>query len=137
MQDITVFFAALLAIQTVIFLLILRRIVMQLDVTRMEALAAKLMELESRLQQQKPEEGEADEPHPPAHLTPTAIAALKLINERGSVTSSDVTNALKMSREHVARLLKNLYEAGLVARDGKPFRYSLTEKSRRIVATHA
>ncbi|MEM4417631.1 MAG: winged helix DNA-binding protein [Nitrososphaerota archaeon] len=134
MQDITIFFAALLAIQTVIFLLILRRIVTQLDITRMEALAARLMELERRLQRQRPEQGDGDEPNPSAHITPTALAALRLINERGSVTSSDVTNTLKMSREHVARLLKNLYEAGLVSREGKPCRYSLTEKSRRLIS---
>jgi DNA-binding MarR family transcriptional regulator len=134
MQDITIFFAALLALQTFIFLLIMRRIVMQLDITKLEALASRLLELENSIRQGNPEPKTDNAPRQPANLTPTALAALQLIGERGSVTSSDVTTALKLSREHVARILKNLHEAGLVSRDGKPFRYSLTEKARRLIA---
>lgn len=61
-------------------------------------------------------------------LHPSALAALRLIEERGNVMSSDVSKALNLSREHTARLLKSLHDRGYVKREGKPFRYMLTEK---------
>ncbi|MCS6785361.1 MAG: winged helix DNA-binding protein, partial [Candidatus Caldarchaeum sp.] len=68
-------------------------------------------------------------------LHASAIAALKLINEKGSVISSDVSRSLNLSREHTARLMKTLYERGLVTREGKPFRYSLTDKGKAVLSS--
>ncbi len=62
------------------------------------------------------------------NLHGSALAALRLIRERGSVISSDVSKSLNLSREHTARIMKNLYLKGLVTRSGKPFRYSLTAR---------
>ena len=126
MEYVTAFFAFLIVLQTVIFLLLFRRAVMQLDITRLEELASRLREIESRLNG-----GSVESPEP--SLNDSALTALKLIGERGSVTASDVKVELKLSREHVARVLKNLYEMGLVNREGKPFRYSLTDSARRLL----
>ncbi|MEM1944336.1 MAG: winged helix DNA-binding protein [Nitrososphaerota archaeon] len=136
MEYVTIFFAGLMAVQTIIFLIIFRRAVMQLDITRLEALAARLKEVESRLTMGVEKSVEARSPRvAETTLTTSALSALRLIYEKGSVTSSDVTSSLQLSREHVARLLKNLYEMGLVARDGKPFRYILTEKAKSLIAS--
>jgi hypothetical protein len=53
---------------------------------------------------------------------------LKLLVERPR-TSRDVQNAIGRTREHTARLMKKLHDAGLVSRDlnSKPFRYAITE----------
>lgn len=53
---------------------------------------------------------------------------LKLLMERPR-TSRDVQNAIGRTREHTARLMKKLHDAGLVSRDlnSKPFRYTITE----------
>lgn len=53
---------------------------------------------------------------------------LKLLMERPR-TSRDVQNAIGRTREHTARLMKKLHDAGLVSRDlnSKPFRYAITE----------
>ena len=126
MEYVTAFFAFLMVLQTIIFLLLFRRAVMQLDITRLEGLASRLQEIELRLA------GVAVGSTEPT-LNDSALTALKLIGERGSVTASDVKVELKLSREHVARLLKNLYEMGLVTREGKPFRYSLTDNAKSIL----
>lgn len=56
---------------------------------------------------------------------------LKLLMERPR-TSRDVQNAIGRTREHTARLMKKLHDAGLVSRDlnTKPFRYAITEAGR-------
>ncbi|MEM4189035.1 MAG: winged helix DNA-binding protein, partial [Candidatus Caldarchaeum sp.] len=80
-----------------------------------------------------PETPEKSEELPVLH--DSALAALRLIRERGSVISSDVSRSLNLSREHAARVMKNLYEMGLVTRSGKPFKYSLTEKGLALIAS--
>lgn len=47
-----------------------------------------------------------------------------------SMTSRDIQNTLGRSREHISRLMKKMYQDGLVERDEstKPYRYSITVK---------
>ena len=54
---------------------------------------------------------------------------LQLITDN-PMTSRDIQVTLGKSREHTSRLMKKLYEDGLVERKSgvRPFRYSLTEK---------
>jgi uncharacterized membrane protein len=78
-----------------------------------------------------PPETEAEEKEAPLHES--AIKALQLIRERGSVTSRDVSRSLGLSREHTARVMKSLHERGLVLREGKPFKYSLTPQGERVL----
>jgi len=46
------------------------------------------------------------------------------------MTSRDIQITLKKSREHTSRLMKKLFEDGLVQRntETKPYTYSITEK---------
>ena len=85
-----------------------------------------------------PIEPEQEPPAPPqAQRLPNMSAdgvidrVLQLITEK-PMTSRDIQVTLGRSREHISRLMKKLYEDGLVDRnDGtRPFRYSLTEKGR-------
>jgi predicted transcriptional regulator len=60
------------------------------------------------------------------------LAAVKLLAESPKNTRQ-ITDALKKSREHTARVMKELYEQGLVRRNDstKPFVYQLTDEGRR------
>jgi len=51
------------------------------------------------------------------------------------MTSRDIQITLKRSREHTSRLMKKLYEDGLVKRntDAKPYTYSITDKGKEKV----
>jgi predicted transcriptional regulator len=48
------------------------------------------------------------------------------------MTSRDIQVTLKRSREHTSRLMKKLFENGLVQRniETKPYTYSITEKGK-------
>lgn len=58
---------------------------------------------------------------------------------KGPMTSIEVQKVVGRSREHVARVLKSLYEQGLIDRDvsGKPFRYTITERGREVLSAHS
>ena len=72
---------------------------------------------------------------PNLQLDETQLAALKLLSE-GSKNTRQLTNALERSREHTARVMKELYEFGLVRRNDstKPFVYQLTDDGRRFAS---
>jgi len=63
------------------------------------------------------------------HLNKTEIEILRLLIKEGGLTSSQVREKLGLSREHVARTLKRLFENKLVERDEneKPFKYIISE----------
>jgi hypothetical protein len=67
-------------------------------------------------------------------LDETQLAVIELLNE-GQKNTRQVTDALQKSREHTARLMKGLYELGLVGRNNatKPFVYQLTDEGRRYL----
>ncbi len=54
----------------------------------------------------------------------------------GPKSTIEVKQTMGLSREHTARLLKTLYERGLLARDekAKPFVYRLTDAGRRYLS---
>ncbi len=54
---------------------------------------------------------------------------LRLITE-SPMTSRDIQITIKRSREHTSRMMKKLFEDGLVERDmsTKPFTYKITDK---------
>jgi len=64
------------------------------------------------------------------HVSPTDYV-LHLITNK-SMTSRDIQITLKKSREHTSRLMKKLFESGLVQRntETKPYIYSITEKGK-------
>ena len=64
------------------------------------------------------------------HMSPTDYV-LRLITNK-AMTSRDIQITTKRSREHTSRLMKKLFESGLVQRDTetKPYTYSITEKGK-------
>lgn len=65
-------------------------------------------------------------------LDETQLAVLGLLVE-SSKNTRQLTDALERSREHTARVMKGLFDLGLVRRNDstKPFVYQLTEEGRR------
>ena len=61
---------------------------------------------------------------------------LKKITE-GPMTSRDIEVMFGKSREHVSRLMKKLFEDGLVGRDtsARPYRYTITDKGRERIGS--
>lgn len=68
----------------------------------------------------------------PRSLEPTEKVVLQLLSERPR-TSVEIKALVNKSREHTARLMKSLFDRGLVARNDskKPFVYQVTERGRR------
>jgi predicted transcriptional regulator len=64
------------------------------------------------------------------HVSPTDYV-LRLITNK-AMTSRDIQITTKRSREHTSRLMKKLFESGLVQRntETKPYTYSITEKGK-------
>jgi len=67
-------------------------------------------------------------------LDETQLKVVGLLAESPKNTRQ-LTDAIGMSREHTARLMKVLYEAGVVSRNNatKPFVYQLTEEGKRYL----
>ena len=61
----------------------------------------------------------------------TVDFVLSLITDK-SLTSRDIQSASHRSREHTSRLMKKLFQEGLVERNtkSKPYTYSITDKGR-------
>jgi hypothetical protein len=73
------------------------------------------------------------------HISPTDYV-LRLITNK-AMTSRDIQVTIKKSREHTSRLMKKLFESGLVQRniETKPYTYSITEKGKskiKVVASN-
>ena len=67
------------------------------------------------------------------HVSPTDYV-LHLITNK-AMTSRDIQITTKRSREHTSRLMKKLFESGLVQRntETKPYSYSITEKGKEKI----
>ncbi len=67
------------------------------------------------------------------HVSPVNYV-LQLITNK-AMTSRDIQITTKRSREHTSRLMKKLFESGLVQRntETKPYSYSITEKGKRKI----
>jgi CRP-like cAMP-binding protein len=73
-----------------------------------------------------------------AKLEETQVAAIGLLRE-APMNTRQITDALRKSREHTARIMKSLFDLGLVRRDdsAKPFVYQLTDEGRRVLTSGA
>ncbi len=81
-------------------------------------------------------ESQASQPVPAElQLDETQLAAVKLLG-KSPMNTRQITDALKKSREHTARIMKELFDWGLVRRNDstKPFVYQLTDEGRRYVS---
>lgn len=63
----------------------------------------------------------------------TSTQILKLLNDK-SLTSRDIQKSINKTREHIARVMKKLYENGYVVRNTntRPFNYSITKKGKQV-----
>jgi len=82
----------------------------------------------------QPEPAQQSETPPKAELMldETQLATLRLLAQ-GTKNTRQLTDTLKKSREHTARLMKELFDVGLVRRNvsTKPFVYQITDEGRR------
>jgi DNA-binding transcriptional ArsR family regulator len=87
----------------------------------------------SALQQPQPQQ-QLPPPPSPTVASQTDAAILRALMD-GPRTSNTIKDVLKVSREHNARLLKSLYDRGLVVRNDehKPYVYEITEAGRRFL----
>jgi len=101
-----------------------------IDVASVEPVARPL-ESQPASQESQPQLGQP-------HLDETEVAAVNLLRE-ASLNTRQITDALKKSREHTARIMKQLFDLGLVKRDDstKPFVYQLTDEGRRFLMAGA
>jgi CRP-like cAMP-binding protein len=68
-------------------------------------------------------------------LDETEMSVIKLLGTKPR-TSVEIKELIGTSREHAARLMKTLFDTGVVTRDAskKPFVYQLTEAGRRYLS---
>ena len=70
-----------------------------------------------------------------APLTETELSVLDLLATEGAKTAPEVRDRIKLTREHTARLMKKLYEAGYLERDTRkiPYAYRVKKEMLRIL----
>lgn len=70
-----------------------------------------------------------------APLTETELRVLEFIAAEGEKTAPEIRDFVKLTREHSARLMKNLYEEGYVERrsDKTPYVYMVKEEMLKIL----
>jgi len=87
--------------------------------------------------QQPESQVESQTSHVPAREVQLDETQLKVINllAESPKNTRQLTDAVGLSREHTARLMKALFEAGVVTRNAatKPFVYQLTDQGKRYL----
>lgn len=113
--------------------------------TAQEAVNAKLAKVEGEFQKLTVPPEPKLEPAMPvipirrdkamAALTETEVQVLEMLASQGSKTAPEIKDAVHLSREHTARLMKKLYEEGYVEReaDKLPFRYSIKPEMDKLL----
>ena len=110
--------------------------------TSQEAVTAKMGSLEEQAKQLPPPLEVGPEAVIPirrdkalAPLTETELVALEWLAAEGPKTAPEIKERIKLSREHTARLMKKLYEAGYLERDPSkiPFKYSVKKEMAKLL----
>lgn len=70
-----------------------------------------------------------------APLTETELSVLDILATEGAKTAPEIRDRIKLTREHTARLMKKLYEAGYLERDTRkmPYKYRVKKEMLRIL----
>jgi len=70
-----------------------------------------------------------------APLTETELSVLEMLALEGPKTAPQIKDKIKLSREHTARLMKQLYEGGYLERDSSkiPFKYSVKKEMEKLL----
>jgi len=84
----------------------------------------------------QPKSHQSQPPPKEVRLDETQLTAIRLLGDNPKNTRQ-LTDALKKSRENTARIMKGLFELGLVGRNDstKPFVYQLTDEGRRYLSS--
>ena len=71
-------------------------------------------------------------------VTGTELSILRLL-VNGAKSPIEIQSVIRLSREHVSRIMKEIYHMGLVSRETgeRPYRYRLTNSGERLVGTSA
>jgi hypothetical protein len=70
-----------------------------------------------------------------APLTETELSVLEILALEGPKPAPEIKDRIKLSREHTARLMKNLYEEGYLERDTSkiPFKYRIKKEMEKLL----
>jgi chromosome segregation ATPase len=70
-----------------------------------------------------------------APLTQTELSVLEILALEGPKSGPEIRNRIRLSREHTARLMKKLYEAGYLERNTRkiPFQYDVKEEMESLL----
>ena len=63
----------------------------------------------------------------------SVMRILREVGSSGSLSAREISRRLGLSREHTARTLKKLVEEGFLLREGKPYRYRITELGEKLL----
>lgn len=66
-------------------------------------------------------------------ITETELKIMRELELSGMLNARELSERLRLSREHVARTLKKLVENGFLVREGKPYKYGLTSLGKKIL----
>ena len=74
-----------------------------------------------------------------APLTETELRVLKTLASNGPKTAPEIRDKIKLTREHTARLMKKLYEAGYLERSAQriPYTYRIKKEMLKILQKQA
>jgi len=114
--EITVLFTVLFLAQTAIFTYLLLRLKKRVEKSYVESRTSQ--DIREDLDEGK--------------LSESILKALSILST-SSLSAREVSVNLGLSREHTARLLKKMVEAGLVVREGKPYRYRATPSGKSLL----
>ena len=70
-----------------------------------------------------------------ASLTQTELDVLEVLASEGRKTAPEIKERIRLTREHTARLMKNLYARGYLERNTEkiPYSYSIKDEMRKIL----
>ncbi|MCL7387134.1 MAG: MarR family transcriptional regulator [Thaumarchaeota archaeon] len=138
MDTLVLIFVTLFVTQTMIFYVLLRKANMHKGVTSnpssYDAITNELAKIKETLSRIEDRLNVSNGTHNTLEkvaeedFNQTCYRVLELLKTEGPSSSSELSIKLNRSREHVSRILKNLYIKGLVTRTGKPFKYRITDK---------
>ncbi|MCX8187776.1 MAG: helix-turn-helix domain-containing protein [Nitrososphaeria archaeon] len=104
----TLIFTALFAIQTTVFTYLLLKLRKS-----MRSIERPRITVEHRYETEEVSESE--------------LRILRELSSSGPLGAREISRRLGLSREHTARTLKKMVEDGLLIREGKPYRYKITD----------
>jgi len=117
---VVVLFSGLFVLQTVLYTYLLNRLKRSVSVARPHPIPLIEQDVVDATQ-----------------MTDSVKRILREIADNGSMSAGELSRRLGLSREHTSRTLKKLVQEGLLIREGKPYRYRLTDLGERFLRSHS